>query len=193
MQAGETLREFSTEEAWGKTIKVFASQCNKQWKNPTSTISDQTITNLKDHLVGNEVVRVKIPKCMSWLDAYDEPIGDLDMMEDKVDNPSPQSTTKVLPSFKVYTSPVTYPKEVEETIGILMEVEPLEHTKLEDLGLSTCSQDLCLSSRFLALGWLLEEIHVTWAHLEKKQTRLQTYTKSLKDLCKKWLETMSQA
>ncbi|GKA94555.1 hypothetical protein Tco_0816593 [Tanacetum coccineum] len=28
------------------------------------------------------------------------------------------------------------------------------------------------SSRFLALGWHLEEIHVTWAHLEKKQTRL---------------------
>ncbi|GJS06805.1 hypothetical protein Tco_0363601 [Tanacetum coccineum] len=26
--------------------------------------------------------------------------------------------------------------------------------------------------RFLALGWHLEEIHVTWAHLEKKQTRL---------------------
>ncbi|GJT86452.1 MAK10-like protein [Tanacetum coccineum] len=28
-----------------------------------------------------------------------------------------------------------------------------------------------------ALGWHLEEIHVTWAHLEKKQTRLQTCTK----------------
>ncbi|GJV45615.1 hypothetical protein Tco_1430151 [Tanacetum coccineum] len=46
--------------------------------------------------------------------------------------------------------------------------------------------------RFLALGWLLEEIHVTWAHLEKIQTRLQTYTKSFKDLCKQWLKTASQ-
>ncbi|GJU79659.1 stomatal closure-related actin-binding protein 3-like protein [Tanacetum coccineum] len=46
--------------------------------------------------------------------------------------------------------------------------------------------------RFLALGWLLEEIHVTWAHLEKKQTRLRIYTKSLEDLCKQWLETASQ-
>ncbi|GKA00733.1 hypothetical protein Tco_0673398 [Tanacetum coccineum] len=46
---------------------------------------------------------------------------------------------------------------------------------------------------FLALGWLLEEIHVTWAHLEKKRTRLRTYTKSLEDLCKQWLETASQA
>ncbi|GKA11309.1 hypothetical protein Tco_0690742 [Tanacetum coccineum] len=94
-----------------------------------------------------EIVMVKIPKCMSWLDACDEPIGDLDMMEDKVDNLSPQSTPQVLPSFKVYTPPVTYPKEVDETIGIPMEVELLDHTKLENLGLNTCSHDLFLSSR----------------------------------------------
>nr|GEU51291.1 hypothetical protein [Tanacetum cinerariifolium] len=30
---------------------------------------------------------------------------------------------------------------------------------------------------FLALGWHLEEIHMTWAHLEKKRTRLRTCTK----------------
>ncbi|GKD82428.1 hypothetical protein Tco_1349267, partial [Tanacetum coccineum] len=30
---------------------------------------------------------------------------------------------------------------------------------------------------FRAFGKLLEEIHVTWAHLEKKRTRLQLYTK----------------
>ncbi|GKB43964.1 hypothetical protein Tco_0888906 [Tanacetum coccineum] len=47
-----------------------------------------------------EIVMVKIPKCMSWLDACDEPIGDLDMIQDKVDNPSPQSTLQVLLSFK---------------------------------------------------------------------------------------------
>ncbi|GKA07194.1 hypothetical protein Tco_0686418 [Tanacetum coccineum] len=34
---------------------------------------------------------------------------------------------------------------------------------------------------FLALGWHLEEIHVTWAHLEKKRTRLQLYTKYLEE------------
>ncbi|GJV94397.1 hypothetical protein Tco_1545974 [Tanacetum coccineum] len=28
-----------------------------------------------------------------------------------------------------------------------------------------------------SLGWHLEEIHVTWAHLEKKRTRLRTCTK----------------
>nr|GEU43824.1 hypothetical protein [Tanacetum cinerariifolium] len=47
--------------------------------------------------------------------------------------------------------------------------------------------------RFLALGRLLEEIHVTWDHLEKKWTRLWSYTKSLEDLCIQWLETASQA
>ncbi|GJS04783.1 putative ribonuclease H-like domain-containing protein [Tanacetum coccineum] len=245
--AGRNLRRLRAEEAW-ETIEDCV-QCDKQWKSPTSTIFDQTIANLKAQLVENKVVRVMIPKYMSCLDAYDEPIGDI---EDKVDNPSPQSTLQVLPSFKVYTSSVTYPKEAEETIGISIEVEPLDHTKLEDLGLNTCSHDLFSSSRkfpsvdelehqplpnlpFLdvnlggkrgidlpinpyslgsfkmkvvkpltihippsphvayfysnALGWLLEEIHVTWAHLEKKQTRLRLYTKSLKKLCIQSVET----
>nr|GEX11406.1 reverse transcriptase domain-containing protein [Tanacetum cinerariifolium] len=46
---------------------------------------------------------------------------------------------------------------------------------------------------FLALEWHLEEIHVTWAHLEKKRTRLRTYTKSLEELCIQSVETVSQA
>ncbi|GJR90071.1 hypothetical protein Tco_0214082 [Tanacetum coccineum] len=79
--------------------------------------------------------------------AYDEPIGDLDMMEDKVDNPSPQSTPQVLPSFEVYTPPVTYPQVVEETLGTPMEVEPLEETQLENLLLNTHNHDIPLSSR----------------------------------------------
>ncbi|GKC67527.1 hypothetical protein Tco_1100125 [Tanacetum coccineum] len=43
------------------------------------------------------------------------------------------------------------------------------------------------------LGWNLEEINVTWAQLEKKQTRLRTYTKFLKEICSKSVETASQA
>ncbi|GJS38700.1 hypothetical protein Tco_0563743 [Tanacetum coccineum] len=64
-----------------------------------------------------------------------------------VDNLSPQSTLQVLPSFEEYTPPVTYPEDVDETIGIPMEVEPLDHMKLEDLSLNTCSHDLFPSSR----------------------------------------------
>ncbi|GJZ80945.1 hypothetical protein Tco_0645939 [Tanacetum coccineum] len=45
--------------------------------------------------------------------------------------------------------------------------------------------------KFLALGWLLEEIYVTWAHLEKKWTRLRTYTKSMKKYCSQSVETAS--
>ncbi|GKA61486.1 hypothetical protein Tco_0760893 [Tanacetum coccineum] len=59
------------------------------------------------------------------------------MMEDKVDNLSPQSTSQVILSFEVYTPPLTYPEEVEETLGTPMEVEPLEETQLEDLVFST--------------------------------------------------------
>nr|GEV50938.1 hypothetical protein [Tanacetum cinerariifolium] len=47
-----------------------------------------------------EIVMVKMPKCMAQLD--DEPIGDLDTMEDKAKNPSPQSTPHVLLSFEEF-------------------------------------------------------------------------------------------
>ncbi|GJU54353.1 hypothetical protein Tco_1228067 [Tanacetum coccineum] len=66
-----------------------------------------------------EIVMVKMPRCMSWLD--DEPI--------------------------VYTPPVTHSEEVEETIGIPTEVGPLDHITLEDLGLNTNTHDLFLSSK----------------------------------------------
>ncbi|GJR56539.1 hypothetical protein Tco_1407060 [Tanacetum coccineum] len=49
------------------------------------------------------------------------------------------------------------------------------------------------TQRFLALGWHLEEIYVTWAHLEMKRTRLRTYTKSLKESCSQSVETTSKA
>nr|GEU65582.1 ribonuclease H-like domain-containing protein [Tanacetum cinerariifolium] len=42
---------------------------------------------------------------------------------------------------------MTYLKEVEETLGTPIEVEPLDETQLEDLGLNTCNHDLPLSSR----------------------------------------------
>ncbi|GJV37806.1 hypothetical protein Tco_1410283 [Tanacetum coccineum] len=59
----------------------------------------------------------------------------------------PQSTLQVFPSFEEYTPPVTYPDEVEEIIGISIEVEPLDETPLEDLGLNTCNHDIPLSFR----------------------------------------------
>nr|GEY01691.1 hypothetical protein [Tanacetum cinerariifolium] len=45
---------------------------------------------------------------------------------------------------------------------------------------------------FLALGWHLEEIHLTWTHLKKKTTRLRLYTKFLKKLCIQSVEMASR-
>ncbi|GKD41646.1 hypothetical protein Tco_1261853, partial [Tanacetum coccineum] len=47
--------------------------------------------------------------------------------------------------------------------------------------------------RYFAFGWHLDDLHVTWAHLEKKQTRLRTNTKILEDLSLQTLETVSEA
>ncbi|GKB40196.1 hypothetical protein Tco_0885138, partial [Tanacetum coccineum] len=46
-----------------------------------------------------------------------------------------------------YTPPATYPEKVEETLGIPIEVEPLDETPLHDLGLNTCNHDIPLSSK----------------------------------------------
>ncbi|GJZ91138.1 hypothetical protein Tco_0663065 [Tanacetum coccineum] len=47
--------------------------------------------------------------------------------------------------------------------------------------------------RNIPLGWHLEEIHVTWAHLEKKRMRLRTYIKIHQEYCSQSVETASQA
>ncbi|GJY06241.1 hypothetical protein Tco_0373295 [Tanacetum coccineum] len=93
------------------------------------------IANLKaqaKRLFGNEDVWVEMHRGITW---------------DKVENPDPQSTPQVFPSFEEYTPPVTYPEEVEETIRTLIEVEPLDETQLKDLGLNTYDHDIPLSNR----------------------------------------------
>ncbi|GJR48596.1 hypothetical protein Tco_1316699 [Tanacetum coccineum] len=42
---------------------------------------------------------------------------------------------------------MTYPEEFKETLGTLVEEEPLDYTKLEDVGLDTCNHGIPLSSR----------------------------------------------
>ncbi|GKA14437.1 hypothetical protein Tco_0694083 [Tanacetum coccineum] len=131
--ADGNLRELSGEEAW-EAIENF-TQGQKEWDNPPNIISELEIENLKVHakrLFGNENVWVEMHRNIAW---------------EKVENPNPQSTPQVLPSFEEYTPPVTYPEEVEETLGNPIEVEPLDETQLEDLGLNTCNHDIPLSSR----------------------------------------------
>ncbi|GJR60816.1 hypothetical protein Tco_1502978 [Tanacetum coccineum] len=46
--------------------------------------------------------------------------------------------------------------------------------------------------RYFSFGRHLDGLHVTWAHLEKNRTRLQTNTKTLEYVCSQSLETASQ-
>ncbi|GJS12795.1 hypothetical protein Tco_0407267 [Tanacetum coccineum] len=89
---------------------------------------------------------VQVPRCMAWLN-YDEHVDSLSTMDNEVGVTSPESTIQTLPSFEEYTPPVTYPKEVEKSLGTSIEVEPLDETQLEDLGLNTCNHDIPLSNR----------------------------------------------
>ncbi|GJY91083.1 MAK10-like protein [Tanacetum coccineum] len=64
--------------------------------------------------------------------------------------------------------------------------------------MSTCARKMGMDGEdededeafvYFSFGRHLDELHVTWAHLEKKRTRLRTNTK---DLCSQSLETASQ-
>ncbi|GJR72916.1 hypothetical protein Tco_0085281 [Tanacetum coccineum] len=88
---------------------------------------------------------VQVSRCMTWLN-YDEYVDSLSTMDNEVGVISPESTIQTLPSFKEYTPPVTYPKEVEKTLGTPIEVEPLNETKLEEVGLN-CDHNTPFSSR----------------------------------------------
>nr|GEX24724.1 hypothetical protein [Tanacetum cinerariifolium] len=107
----------------------------KKCNNPTSTISDETIANPNAQIVGNDMVRVHVPRCMALLD-YGEHVDSLSTMDNEVGVTSPKSTTQTLQSFEEYTSLVTCPKEVEKTSGTPIEVEPFNETKLEEVGLN---------------------------------------------------------
>ncbi|GKB06724.1 hypothetical protein Tco_0834957 [Tanacetum coccineum] len=56
------------------------------------------------------------PRCMAWLD-YDEHVDSLSTIDNEVGVTSPKSTAQTLPSFEECTPLVTYPEEVEKTLG----------------------------------------------------------------------------
>ncbi|GJZ94443.1 hypothetical protein Tco_0666646 [Tanacetum coccineum] len=89
--------------------------------------------------------RVLVPRCMVWLD-YDEYVDSISTMDNEVGVTSLESTTQTLPLFEEYIPPVTYPKEVENTLGTPIEVEPLNETKIEEVGLN-CNHNTPFSSR----------------------------------------------
>ncbi|GJU08195.1 hypothetical protein Tco_1124625 [Tanacetum coccineum] len=86
-------------------------------------------------IVGDDMVRVQVPRCMAWLD-YDEHVDNLSTVDNEVGVTSPESTTQTLPSFEEYTPLVPYPKEVEKTLGTPIGLESKEVSPLgEELSL----------------------------------------------------------
>ncbi|GJX89853.1 hypothetical protein Tco_0343179 [Tanacetum coccineum] len=128
---------YSMSEQYSSDLFVYASECTEHGdgvaitKRQRQDFQSDVVIDLAMKS-GREAAEVEMHRGIAW---------------DKVENPNPQSTQQVLPSFEEYTPPMTYPEEVEETIGIPMEVEPLHEPQLEDLGLNTCNHDIPLSSR----------------------------------------------
>nr|GEX44019.1 hypothetical protein [Tanacetum cinerariifolium] len=136
------LRKFSDIRAW-YDIEDCAQY--KKCSNPRSVIPNETMANLNAQIVRDDMVRVQVPRCMSWLN-HDEHVDSLSMMDNEVGVTSPKSTIQTLPSFEEYTPPVTYPEEVEKTLGTPINIEPLNETKLEEVGLN-CNHNTPLCSR----------------------------------------------
>nr|GEV49465.1 RNA-directed DNA polymerase, eukaryota, reverse transcriptase zinc-binding domain protein [Tanacetum cinerariifolium] len=69
------------------------------------------------------------------------------------------------------------------------------HGDEKGIELKGCQNKWPLGSHcwFLVLGWHLEEINVTWTHLEKKRTRLRLYTQNHEELCIQRMETASSS
>ncbi|GJU62914.1 hypothetical protein Tco_1244749 [Tanacetum coccineum] len=119
----EDLRPKSTQLTDAENKVQVSEKENKHLR------AEQSLPSLRaqvETLFGDMKVRVKMPR---------------------VENPSPQSFPQVLPSFEVCTPSVTYPEEVKETLETPMEVEPLDQTKLEYVGLDTCNHNIPLSYR----------------------------------------------
>ncbi|GKC09436.1 hypothetical protein Tco_1001046 [Tanacetum coccineum] len=136
-----------------EAIENFA-QGQKEWDNPPKIISKQELTSLRAQAKRVFGNENVWVKMPREVPSFDEP--------EPQPNPLPNS-----PPFDISLGDKRGPKPPIKPHG----QDSFRMKEVDNL------------MRFLALGWHLEEIHVTWAHLEKKRTRLQTYTKSLEELC----------
>ncbi|GKE68625.1 hypothetical protein Tco_1526697, partial [Tanacetum coccineum] len=126
-------------------IEIFLKYLDSLSHHINNLTAEGDLRKFSDIGAWDDMVRVQVPRCMAWLD-YDEHVDCLSTMDNEVGVTSPKSTTQTLPSFEEYTPPVTYPKEVEKTLGTPIEVEHLNKTKLEEVGLN-CNHNTPLSSR----------------------------------------------
>ncbi|GJX97485.1 hypothetical protein Tco_0353283 [Tanacetum coccineum] len=76
------LRKFSDIGAWYAI--EYCAQYDKKCSNPTSAISDETVANPNAQIVGDDMVRVQVPRCMAWL-IYDENVDSLSTMDNEIE------------------------------------------------------------------------------------------------------------
>ncbi|GJZ01828.1 hypothetical protein Tco_0519789 [Tanacetum coccineum] len=67
----------------------------------------------------------------------------------------------------------------------------IKYPSIEDDEKDLKCKEISVKSANEPLGWHLEEIHATWAHLEKKRTRLRLYTKYIEEPRIQSVETAS--
>ncbi|GJX23156.1 hypothetical protein Tco_0227601 [Tanacetum coccineum] len=164
-----TLENLMVEEAW-ETIENFA-QGQKEWDNPPNIISELEIENLKVHAkrsFGNEIVWVEMHRNIAW---------------EKVENLNHLKKPRGL-EVNILSEKLRSLRKFHWMIlrGRFNQLSHVSSPLLSKPG-----------EYYFSFGRHLDELHVTWAHLEKKRTRLRTNTKTLKDLCSQSLETTSQA
>ncbi|GJV72979.1 hypothetical protein Tco_1492974 [Tanacetum coccineum] len=126
-------------------IEIFLKHLDSLSCYIINLTAEEDLRKFSDIGAWDDMVRVQVPRWMAWLD-YDEHVDSQSMMDNEVGVTSPESTTQTLSLFEEYTPLVTYPKEVKNTLGTPIEVEPLNETKLEEVGLN-CSHNTPFSSR----------------------------------------------
>ncbi|GJV86053.1 hypothetical protein Tco_1525951 [Tanacetum coccineum] len=126
-------------------VEIFLKHLDSLSHHIFNLAAEGDLRKFSDIEAWDDMVRVQVPRCMPWLD-YDEHVDSPSMMNNEAGVTSSESTTQILPSFEEYTPPVTYREKVEKTLGSPIEVEPLNKTKLEEVGLN-CNHNTPLSSR----------------------------------------------
>ncbi|GJV36013.1 hypothetical protein Tco_1408490 [Tanacetum coccineum] len=121
-------------------IEIFVKHLDSLSRHIINLIAEGDLRKFSD--IG---AWVQVPGCMAWLN-YGEHVDSISTMDNKVGVTSPESTTQTLLSFEEYTPPMTYPEEVEKTLVTRIEIEPLNETKLKEVGLN-CNHNTPLSSR----------------------------------------------
>ncbi|GKE31736.1 hypothetical protein Tco_1451058, partial [Tanacetum coccineum] len=97
-------------------IEIFVKHLDSLSRHIINLIAEGDLRKFSD--IG---AWAQVPGCMTWLN-YGEHVDSLSTMDNKVGVTSPESTTQTLPSFEEYTPPMTYPKEVEKTLGTPIEM-----------------------------------------------------------------------